>query len=129
MRDVLAAVGAGSRTRCVRRGRCGPAIAAARRFVLSPGKERSVQMNTKLLVSLGSTLAATKLAQTISHLEADDVLGLVGLARRRTYLLENIALVGLGALAGAGAQLLFAPAAGTETRERMAYELGKVKDK
>jgi hypothetical protein len=40
-------------------------------------------MNTKLLVSLGSTLAATKLAQTISHLEADDVLNLVGLARRR----------------------------------------------
>jgi len=86
-------------------------------------------MNTKLLVSLGSTLAATKLAQTISHLEADDVLGLMGLARRRNYLLENIALVGLGALAGAGAALLFAPATGTETRERMAYEFGKVKDK
>jgi len=86
-------------------------------------------MNTKLLVSLGSTLAATKLAQTISHLEADDVLGMVGLARRRNYLLENIALVGLGALAGAGAALLLAPASGTETRERMAYEFGKVKDK
>jgi hypothetical protein len=86
-------------------------------------------MNTKLLVSLGSTLAATKLAQTISHLEADDVLGLVGLARRRNYLLENIALVGLGAIAGAGAALLLAPASGTETRERMAYEFGKVKDK
>ena len=86
-------------------------------------------MNTKLLVSLGSTLAATKLAQTISHLEADDVLGLVGLARRRNYLLENIALVGLGAIAGAGAALLLAPATGSETRERMAYEFGKVKDK
>jgi hypothetical protein len=86
-------------------------------------------MNTKLLVSLGSTLAATKLAQTISNLEADDVLGLVGLARRRNYLLENIALMGLGAIAGAGAALLFAPASGTETRERMAYEFGKVKDK
>ena len=86
-------------------------------------------MNTKLLVSLGSTLAATKLAQSISHLEADDVLGLVGLSRRRSYLLENLALIGLGALAGAGAALLFAPASGTETRERMAYELGKVKDK
>jgi hypothetical protein len=86
-------------------------------------------MNTKLLVSLGSTLAATKLAQTISHLEADDVLNLVGLARRRNYLLENIALVGLGAIAGAGAAVLLAPASGSETRERMAYELGKVKDK
>jgi YtxH-like protein len=86
-------------------------------------------MNTKLLVSLGSTLAATKLAQSVSHLHADDVLSLVGLSRRRSYLLENLALIGLGALAGAGAALLLAPASGTETRERMAYELGKVKDK
>ena len=86
-------------------------------------------MNTKLLVSLGSTIAATKLAQSLSHLQADDVLGMVGLSRRRSYWLENLALVGLGAIAGAGAALLFAPASGTETRERMAYELGKVKDK
>ena len=86
-------------------------------------------MNTKLLVSLGSTLAATKLAQTISNLEADDDQGMVGLARRRNNLLENNALHGLGAIAGAGAALLLAPASGSETRERMAYEFGKVKDK
>jgi YtxH-like protein len=86
-------------------------------------------MNTKLLVSLGSTLAATKLAQSMSHMEANDILGLVGLARRRNYLLENLALIGIGALAGAGAALLFAPASGSETRERMAFELGKVKEK
>jgi len=86
-------------------------------------------MNTKLLVSLGSTLAATKLAQTLSRLEGDDVLRFVGLSRRRSTLLENIALFGAGALAGAGAALLLAPATGTETRERVAYQLGKVKDK
>ena len=86
-------------------------------------------MNTKLLVSLGSTLAATKLAQTVSRLEADDVLRVVGLARRRSTLLENIALFGMGALAGAGAALLLAPASGLETRERVALELGRVKDK
>jgi hypothetical protein len=86
-------------------------------------------MNTKLLVSLGSTLAATRLAQSISHLQADDVLRVVGLARRRSFFLENLALVGLGALAGAGAALLLAPASGIETRERMASELGRVKDK
>lgn len=85
-------------------------------------------MNTKLLVSLGSTLAATRLAQTLSHLEANDVLRVVGLARRRSYFIENLALVGLGALAGAGAALLFAPASGTETRERVASELGRVKE-
>jgi hypothetical protein len=85
-------------------------------------------MNTKLLVSLGSTLAATKLAQTIAHLEANDVLRVVGLAKRRSYFLENVALLGLGALAGAGAALLFAPASGQETRERMVSEFGRVKD-
>ena len=31
-------------------------------------------------------------------------------------------------LAGAGAALLFAPASGTETRERVASELGRVKE-
>lgn len=86
-------------------------------------------MNTKMLVSLGSTLAATKLAQTIAHLQADDVLRVVGLARRRSHFAENLALVGLGALVGAGAALLLAPASGTETRERFASELGRVKDK
>ena len=85
-------------------------------------------MNTRMLVSLGSTLAATRLARSLSHLEADDVLRVVGLSRRRSYALENLALVGLGALAGAAAALLFAPASGPETRERVAHELNKVKD-
>jgi hypothetical protein len=98
-------------------------------FVLVYRERRVEKMNTKLLVSLGSTLAATRLAQGISHLEADDILGLIGLARRRNHLLENLALVGLGAIAGAGAALLLAPASGLETRERMAFELGRVKEK
>src|SRR5688572_12369715 len=85
-------------------------------------------MNTKFLVSLGSTLAASRLAQGISQLEADDVLRVVGLSRRRNYFIENLALVGAGALAGAAVALLLAPASGIETRERMALELGKMKD-
>jgi hypothetical protein len=85
-------------------------------------------MNTKWLLSLGSTLAATKFAQGIANLEAEDVLGVVGLSRRRSYLLENLGLIGLGALAGAGAALLFAPARGSETRERIASEFERVKD-
>lgn len=85
-------------------------------------------MNTKWLLSIGSTLAATKFAQSIANLEANDVLGTVGLSRRRSYLLENLGLIGLGALAGAGTALLFAPARGSETRERIASELGRVKD-
>lgn len=85
-------------------------------------------MNTKLLVSLGSTLAASRLAQSIGSIQANDMLRVVGLARRRNYFLENVALVGAGALAGAAVALLLAPASGTETRERMALELGKMKD-
>jgi hypothetical protein len=85
-------------------------------------------MNTKFLVSLGSTLAASRLAQSVASLEADDVLRVVGLARRRNHFLENLALVGAGALAGAAVALLLAPASGTETRERVALELGKVKE-
>jgi YtxH-like protein len=85
-------------------------------------------MNTKLLVSLGSTLAASRLAQSISHLQANDMLRIVGLARRRSHFAENLALVGAGALAGAAIALLLAPASGTETRERMALELSKAKD-
>lgn len=86
-------------------------------------------MNTKFLVSLGSTLAATKLAQTITHLQTDDFLRFAGLSRRRSHMAENLVLVGLGALVGAGAALLFAPASGLETRERVANELGRVKDR
>lgn len=85
-------------------------------------------MNTKWLLSIGSTLAATKFAQTIARLEADDVLGTVGLARRRSYFFENLGLVGLGAIVGAGTALLFAPARGSETRERLATGLNRMKD-
>src|SRR5690606_38529964 len=69
-------------------------------------------MNTKLLVSLGSTLAASRLAQSIGSIQANDMLRVVGLARRRNYFLENLALVGAGALAGAAVALLVAPASG-----------------
>jgi hypothetical protein len=92
------------------------------------GVKAGIVMNTKFLVSLGSTLAASRLAQSIYNLEADDMLRVVGLARRRSYFVENLALVGAGALAGAAVALLLAPASGTETRERMALELGKMKD-
>ena len=85
-------------------------------------------MNTKWLVSLGSTLAATKFAQGITNLEADDVLGLVGLSRRRNYLLANLGLVGIGALVGAGTALLFAPARGSDTRDRITSQFGRMKD-
>jgi hypothetical protein len=85
-------------------------------------------MYSKFLVSLGGALAASRIVQSIAQLEANDVLRRIGLARRRSHAVENLALIGLGALAGAGVALLLAPSAGSETRQRVASELGKVKD-
>jgi gas vesicle protein len=42
-------------------------------------------------------------------------------------MLDNLALLGMGALAGAGAALLFAPASGLQLRERLTSQLSKVK--
>src|SRR4029453_3775086 len=114
--------------------RSGPAIAQQRAIAVVHAAsaiyvvKAGYVMNTKLLVSLGSTLGASRLAQSISPLEGDDVLRVVGLARRRNYFLENLALVGVGALAGAAVALLGAPAGGMETLAGRALELGKAKD-
>lgn len=87
------------------------------------------------LLSLGAAVAARPLARSIRSFTADDALAIVGLERNRSRTLERIALVGLGAVAGAGAALLFAPASGNETRRKLkdgaenlakdATELGK----
>lgn len=82
--------------------------------------------NKKLLMSIGTAIAASKMARTISGIELEDVLGTVGLARRRSHALENIALVSIGALIGAGAAMLFAPMAGRETRQRIGEEASRL---
>lgn len=81
--------------------------------------------NRKLLMSVGTAIAASKFAKTISGIELDDVLGTVGLSRRRSHALENIGLMAVGALLGAGAAILFAPSSGTETRRRLGSEASK----
>jgi YtxH-like protein len=86
-------------------------------------------INKKFWMSLGTALAATRAVQTVSHITADDVLGVVGLARRRNTAVGNIALLGLGALIGAGTALLLAPTDGQEARKRVADNLGKARDK
>jgi len=77
-------------------------------------------METKrILMSVGTAIAASKLMKTISGIEANDVLGTVGLARRRNHFIENLGLIAAGAMVGAGAALLLAPNSGTETRRRL----------
>lgn len=82
--------------------------------------------NKRILMSLGTAIAASKIARTISGIELDDVLGTVGLSRRRSHFLENLGLVAAGAIVGAGAAILFAPSSGTETRRRIGEEASKL---
>jgi len=82
--------------------------------------------NKKMLMSLGTTIAATKLAQAISGVDLSDVLGTVGLARRRSYFWENLGLVAAAAVVGAGAALLFAPSSGSDTRRRLRDQASKL---
>lgn len=80
----------------------------------------------KLFLSAVAALATSKVAKTITSIELADVLGVVGLERRQNRALENLGLIAVGALAGAGAALLLAPATGRETRERMGRELNRL---
>lgn len=80
----------------------------------------------KLLMSLGTAIAASKVAKSVAGIELEDVLGTVGLSRRRSYFLENLGLVVTGALIGAGAAILFAPNSGSETRRRLGSEASKL---
>lgn len=82
--------------------------------------------NKKLLMSIGTAIAASKVARTLSGIELEDVLGTVGLARRRSHALENIALVGIGALIGAGAAMLLAPMSGRDARQRIGEEASRL---
>jgi hypothetical protein len=82
--------------------------------------------NKKLLMSLGSAIAASKIAKTVSGIELEDVLGTVGLSRRRSHWLENLGLVAVGAVVGAGAAILFAPNSGSDTRRRLGQEASKL---
>ena len=82
--------------------------------------------NKKILMSLGTAIAASKIAKTVSGIELNDVLGTVGLSRRRNHFLENLGLIAAGAVVGAGAALLFAPSSGREVRRRLSDGASKL---
>jgi YtxH-like protein len=81
---------------------------------------------SKVLMLIGSALVNSKLGQSASELELDDVLGVLGLARRRSHLGQSLALLGVGAAVGAGVALLLAPASGSETRKRLGEGIEKL---
>ena len=77
----------------------------------------------KVLVSAAAAIATSKIAKSVASIELADVLGAVGLERRRPHRLENLGLIALGAVAGAGIALLFAPGPGSETRQKVGREM------
>lgn len=80
----------------------------------------------KLLMSLGTAIAASNIAKQVSGFGIEDVLGTVGLSRRRSHFLENLGLVAVGAVVGAGAAILFAPSSGRETRRLIGDEASRL---
>jgi hypothetical protein len=82
----------------------------------------------KMLMSVGSAIAASKLARSISDVEPEDLLGLLGLSRRRSHVAEDIAFLLAGVVVGAGAALLLAPESGAQTRARIGRELEKLQE-
>jgi hypothetical protein len=86
-------------------------------------------MKTKqILLSLGTMLATSKAVKAVSDIELDDVLGTLGLARRRSGSARGLGLLTLGALTGAGAALLLAPQTGSETRRRLGVQVSRLAD-
>lgn len=88
----------------------------------------AVMQASKVLMMIGSALASSRLGRDVSGIELNDVLGFMGLARRRSYLAQNLALLGVGAAVGAGVALLLAPASGSETRKRLSQGVEKLTD-
>lgn len=87
---------------------------------------------TKSLFALGSTLVITSANRVLKNLTAEDVLSLVGVARRRAVLpsgWSTVGMVAVGAAAGASVALLLAPRSGQELRARLADRLDEARDR
>jgi hypothetical protein len=86
----------------------------------------------KLAIAIGSTIGARQAVRAIQGYGVSDLLGSVGLERRRTAmdrLLPAIGLVGLGTAIGAGVALLCAPSSGRELRAKMSEQLDSAKER
>ena len=80
----------------------------------------------KMIASIGAAIAAAKAVRAVSNFGVDDMLDYVGLERNRSRIWEKLAFFGAGALAGAGAGLLLAPASGRETRAKLSDGMDKL---
>jgi len=86
---------------------------------------------SKVLWTVGSLISAQLAVKVVRGFEADALLGLIGLQRRRSPLqmiVPAIGLASLGAALGAGAALLIGPTAGVALRRRVPVRTDKVAD-
>jgi hypothetical protein len=81
-----------------------------------------------IILSVGAAIAGTKLVRAVSDIEADDLLAPLGLSRRRTHVVQDLALLGAGMVVGGAVALIFAPMSGRETRERIARKADELSD-
>lgn len=84
----------------------------------------------KFAIALGTTVGARQLLRSVQNFGSYDILGSVGLERRRSTmdrLLPALAWVGVGTAIGAGAALLLAPSSGKELRARVSQQIDEAK--
>jgi len=74
--------------------------------------------------ALEAALGAMQLLKLARGIDADDVLGLMGLMRRRKSPMNSLLLLGGGIAIGAGIGLLLAPVSGREARSFLLRGLG-----
>src|ERR1039457_4045871 len=87
---------------------------------------------SKTLLAIGSVIGVEQAVKVARKFEIDDLLGVVGLQRRRSVaqmILPAIGLVSLGAAVGAGAALLIAPSSGADLRQRLTERMDKLTER
>jgi hypothetical protein len=86
----------------------------------------------KSVLSLGSAIAARQLAHSAQNVGINDMLGLIGLERKRSTLdkiLPAVGWFGLGTVLGAGAALMLAPSSGKQLRSRVSEQLDQARQR
>ena len=86
----------------------------------------------KLALAIGSTIGARQAVRAVQNYGVSDLLGSVGLERRRTAmdrLLPALGWIGLGTAIGAGVALMCAPSSGRELRAKVSDKLDYAKER
>jgi gas vesicle protein len=104
-------------------GTAAAAVGGATGVAAGAATKAALGTRTHVLEAAMGAMSLLKLARAI---DADDVLGLVGLMRRRRSPVGSILLIGGGIALGAGIGFLLAPVSGREARAFLARNLGMI---